>query len=160
MCVYVCVRACVCGYALEVDSMKLTDLWQAHWSCGLSTQRSRVQIQSRILFRDFCSNQFSYKEYTDRTPSVGRRGGDGGDWPLSPYAMAVKMKSLTPVADPGGQIRLWPLHRSWQWNLAPSGAERVMTALWICRKVRILLPPYRCRLRIWPPYGKLGKVAP
>src|SRR6218665_2910926 len=84
VCVHV--RVCVCArvrvwvyYALEVDSMKLTDLWQAHWSCGLSTQRSRVQIQSRILFRDFCSNQFSYKEYTDRTPSVGRRGGDGGD---------------------------------------------------------------------------------
>ena len=31
-------------------------------------------------------------------------------------------------------------HRSWQWSLTPSGAERVMIALRICRNVRILAP--------------------
>src|SRR6218665_3350988 len=47
-------------------------------------------------------------------------------------------------------------HRSWQWSLAPlRGADRLMIALLICGNARILAPRYRCRLRIWPPNGKI-----
>jgi len=42
-------------------------------------------------------------------------------------------KNLTfadPVADPGGANPAMAPHRSWQWSLAPLGAETVMVQLW------------------------------
>jgi len=42
----------------------------------------------------------------------------------------------------GGKSGHGPPNWSWQWSLPyPSGAERVMIGLWICRKVRLLAPP-------------------
>src|SRR6218665_3603838 len=44
-----------------------------------------------------------------------------------------------------GQIQPWPPIDVGNGVWPPSGAERVMIALWICLKVRILYPRYRCR---------------
>ena len=54
----------------------------------------------------------------------------------------------------GVQIRPWPPSKLAMEFGPPSGAERVMIALWIGRNVRVLAPPYRRRLRIWLPLRK------
>ena len=57
-----------------------------------------------------------------------------------------------------GQIRPWPPIEIGNGVWPPFGTEIAMEVLWFCWKVRSLAPPYWCRLRIWPPYGKIPYI--
>ena len=65
-------------------------------------------------------------------------------------------RNLTSGGSRGGQIRPCPSIEIGNGVWPPSGTERAMVVLWFCWKVRNLdPPPLRCRLQIWPPYGKI-----
>ena len=76
-------------------------------------------------------------------------------WVFWQMSFAQCIMALSPVADPGGKSGHGP-HRSWQWSLAPLGDRKSNDSIVKLSKCKDFGPPYRCRLRIWPSYGKIA----
>jgi len=68
---------------------------------------------------------------------------------------------MVAVVDPGGEIRPWPppSKLAMEFGLLGGGGGRKsndsIVNVWECQDFKDFGPPYRCRLRIWPPCGKI-----